>query len=197
MFAPKLPTVSASAAEAPPWSTPMICRVVSSTGMVARRKSGPTSMKRMFEVIHERLRAAMDDVLELDVGKPDTHEAASVPASARRWPHLASSGKLTAMKLYTYYRSTAAFRVRIALNIKGLAYESVSRHLRKGEHRTAEFFELNPQGLVPALDDGGRIYSQSLAIIEYLNEKYPRAATAARGCWRSGSGAFTRAGRGV
>jgi maleylacetoacetate isomerase len=84
-----------------------------------------------------------------------------------------SSGKLSVMKLYTYYRSTAAFRVRIALNIKGLAYESVSRHLRKGEHRTAQFLELNPQGLVPALEDGGRIYSQSLAIIEYLNEKYP------------------------
>jgi maleylacetoacetate isomerase len=77
------------------------------------------------------------------------------------------------MKLYTYYRSSAAYRVRIVLNIKGLAYESVSRHLRKDEHRTAEFFELNPQGLVPALEDGERIYSQSLAIIEYLDEKHP------------------------
>jgi maleylacetoacetate isomerase len=84
------------------------------------------------------------------------------------------AGKLAAMKLYGYYRSTAAFRVRIALNIKGLQYEYVSRHLRKGEHRTPEYFGLNPQGLVPALEDGGRVYSQSLAIIEYLDEKYPQ-----------------------
>lgn len=93
----------------------------------------------------------------------------ALPARTGRW-------QAAAMKLYTYYRSTAAFRVRIALNIKGLAYESVSRHLRKGEHRTAEFFELNPQGLIPALDDDGRIISQSLAIIEYLEEKYPEPA---------------------
>jgi maleylacetoacetate isomerase len=78
------------------------------------------------------------------------------------------------MKLYNYYRSTAAFRVRIALNLKDLEYEYVSRHLRKGEHRTSEFFALNPQGLVPVLEDGGRTYSQSLAIIEYLDEKYPQ-----------------------
>jgi maleylacetoacetate isomerase len=78
------------------------------------------------------------------------------------------------MKLYNYYRSTAAFRVRIALNLKHLAYEYVSRHLRKGEHRTAEYLALNPQGLVPALEDGGRVFSQSLAIIEYLEEKYPQ-----------------------
>ncbi len=78
------------------------------------------------------------------------------------------------MKLYTYYRSSAAFRVRIALNVKALAYESVSTHLRHGEHRVAEFFKLNPQGLVPALEDGGQVISQSLAIIEYLEEKYPR-----------------------
>jgi maleylacetoacetate isomerase len=78
------------------------------------------------------------------------------------------------MKLYNYYRSTAAFRVRIALNIKGLPYEYVSRHLRKGEHRTPEYFALNPQGLVPSLEDGGRVYSQSLAIIEYLDEQYPQ-----------------------
>jgi maleylacetoacetate isomerase len=94
------------------------------------------------------------------------------------------------MKLYTYYRSTAAFRVRIALNIKSLAYESISTHLRKAEHRTAEYVELNPQGLVPALDDDGRVISQSLAIIEYLEEKYPEPpllprAPAERACVRS------------
>ena len=78
------------------------------------------------------------------------------------------------MKLYNYYRSTAAFRVRIALNIKGVQYEYVSQHLRKGEHRTPQYLALNPQGLVPALEDGGRVFSQSLAIIEYLDEKYPQ-----------------------
>jgi maleylacetoacetate isomerase len=77
------------------------------------------------------------------------------------------------MKLYTYYRSTAAFRVRIVLNLKGVPYESVSLHLRKGAHKTPEFLSLNPQGLIPALDDEGVMVSQSLAIIEYLEEKYP------------------------
>ena len=78
------------------------------------------------------------------------------------------------MKLYTYYRSTAAFRARIALNIKGLQYESISKHLRNAEHRTPEFLGLNPQGLVPALEDGGQVISQSVAIVEYLDEKYPQ-----------------------
>ena len=77
------------------------------------------------------------------------------------------------MKLYTYYRSTAAFRVRIALNLKGVPYESVSMHLRKGAHKAPEYLALNPQGLIPALDDDGAVVSQSLAIIEYLEEKYP------------------------
>jgi maleylacetoacetate isomerase len=78
------------------------------------------------------------------------------------------------MKLYTYYRSTAAFRVRIALNIKGVAFESVSKHLRNAEHRTADYYKLNPQGLVPALEDGGEVIAQSIAITEYLEEKYPQ-----------------------
>lgn len=80
---------------------------------------------------------------------------------------------MPAMKLYTYYRSSAAFRVRIALNLKALAYESIPTHLRKAEHRAGEFLALNPQGLVPALEDGGAVISQSLAIFEYLEEKYP------------------------
>jgi maleylacetoacetate isomerase len=80
------------------------------------------------------------------------------------------------MKLYTYYRSTAAFRVRIALHLKGLAYESVSKHLRNAEHRMPEYLDANPQGLVPALDDGGHVISQSVAIVEYLEEKYPKPA---------------------
>ena len=79
------------------------------------------------------------------------------------------------MKLYTYFRSSAAFRVRIALNLKGLSYEPVFVHLAKGEHRKPEYASVNPQALVPTLvlDDGTRL-SQSLAIIEYLDEKYPQ-----------------------
>lgn len=77
------------------------------------------------------------------------------------------------MKLYTYFRSSAAFRVRIALNLKGLRYEPAFVHLPKGEHRKPEFGALNPQALLPALENDGNLLTQSLAIIEYLEEKYP------------------------
>ncbi len=78
------------------------------------------------------------------------------------------------MKLYTYFRSSAAFRVRIALNLKGLAYEAAFVHLPKGEHREPEYTALNPQALVPALLDDGSLLTQSLAIIEYLEETHPK-----------------------
>ena len=80
------------------------------------------------------------------------------------------------MKLYTYFRSSAAYRVRIALNLKGLPYEMVPIHLTKdgGDQRKPEFATLNPQMRVPALQlSGGDVITQSLAIIEYLDDVYP------------------------
>jgi len=80
------------------------------------------------------------------------------------------------MKLYGYFRSSAAFRVRIALNLKGLAYDQEPIHLRKNIQSSPDYLKLNPQGLVPALIDDGQILSQSLAIIEYLEETHPSPA---------------------
>src|SRR5262245_5801838 len=79
------------------------------------------------------------------------------------------------MKLYTFFRSSASYRVRIALNLKGITYEQVPIHLRRGggEQFSAAYRAINPQALVPVLEDNGRILTQSLAIIEYLDEKYP------------------------
>lgn len=76
------------------------------------------------------------------------------------------------MKLYTYFRSSAAYRVRIALNLKELPYEAIPVHLLKGggEQLQPAYRELNPTGLVPTLDDDGVMLSQSLAIIDYLEE---------------------------
>ncbi len=78
------------------------------------------------------------------------------------------------MRLYTYFRSSAAYRVRIALGLKGIACESVAVDLRPGAHRRPDYLALNPQGLVPALEDGGAAIGQSLAIIEYLEETHPQ-----------------------
>jgi len=79
------------------------------------------------------------------------------------------------MKLYTFFRSSASYRVRIALNWKGIGYEQAAIHLRRGggEQLMPAYQALNPQGLVPALEDNGRILTQSLAIIEYLEETHP------------------------
>ncbi len=77
------------------------------------------------------------------------------------------------MKLYNYFRSSAAYRVRIALNLKGLQPENVFIHLQKNEQSAAPYLDVNPQGLVPALVDGDETITQSLAIIEYLNETHP------------------------
>jgi len=78
------------------------------------------------------------------------------------------------MKLHTYFRSSAAFRVRIALNLKGLAYDTGFVHLAKGEHRTPAYGAVNPQALLPTLEDAGRQLTQSLAIMEYLEETHPQ-----------------------
>lgn len=79
------------------------------------------------------------------------------------------------LKLYDYFRSSASFRVRIALNLKGLDYQAIPIHLTNngGEQFSAEYQKINPQHLVPALQDGNHIITQSLAIIEYLQEVYP------------------------
>ena len=80
------------------------------------------------------------------------------------------------MRLYDYWRSSAAYRVRIALNWKGLTYEQVSVDLRAGAQRTPDFLEINPQGLVPVLEDDGVRLTQSLPILNYLEERYPEPA---------------------
>lgn len=77
------------------------------------------------------------------------------------------------MKLFGFFRSSAAFRVRIALNLKGLAYEDAFIHLRRGDQRQPGYLGVNPQGLVPALEIGGETLIQSQAIVEYLDETHP------------------------
>ena len=78
------------------------------------------------------------------------------------------------MKLHGYFRSSASYRVRIALNLKGLSADHLPHHLRKGEQRDPAYLAINPQGLVPTLqDDQGAILTQSLAIIEWLEEIHP------------------------
>jgi maleylacetoacetate isomerase len=77
------------------------------------------------------------------------------------------------MILHGYFRSSAAYRCRIAFNLKGLSPQTAYVHLRKGEQRAPEFLALNPQGLVPALEVDGRLLTQSLAIVEWLEETHP------------------------
>lgn len=77
------------------------------------------------------------------------------------------------MRLYSFFLSSAAFRVRIALNLKGVDYETVPVNLAQGEHREAAFLATNPQATVPVIDDDGTILWQSLAIIDYLDARFP------------------------
>ncbi|MFZ9500920.1 MAG: glutathione S-transferase N-terminal domain-containing protein, partial [Beijerinckiaceae bacterium] len=79
------------------------------------------------------------------------------------------------MKLIGYFRSGASYRVRIGLNLKGVSVEHAFRHLRKGEHKAADYLAVNPQGLVPALIlDGGETLTQSLAILDWIDETWPQ-----------------------
>ena len=78
------------------------------------------------------------------------------------------------MKLHNYFRSSASFRVRIAMELKGLPYEYLPVHLVKGEHRQEQYAAVSPSQLVPALElDDGQLLGQSMAIIEYLDETHP------------------------
>ena len=77
------------------------------------------------------------------------------------------------MRLYSFFRSSAAYRVRIALNVKGVPYETISVNLPGAAHHAPEFRALNPQATIPTLDDDGTVLWQSLAIIEYLDARYP------------------------
>ncbi|RYF37409.1 MAG: maleylacetoacetate isomerase [Comamonadaceae bacterium] len=80
------------------------------------------------------------------------------------------------MKLHNYFRSSASFRVRIALELKGLAYEYIPVHIARGEHKQEPFTSLSADGLVPLLEVDGQRLTQSMAIIEYLDEQHPAPA---------------------
>lgn len=88
---------------------------------------------------------------------------------------------MTALTLYDYWRSSAAYRVRIALNVKELPYQSVPINLLKGEQQGEQYKALNPQGAVPMLVAGDQRITQSLAIIEYLEETHPMPALLPKG----------------
>ncbi|MFN6982042.1 MAG: maleylacetoacetate isomerase [Brevundimonas sp.] len=85
------------------------------------------------------------------------------------------------MILHGYWRSGASYRVRIALNLKGVAYETAAHDLRKGEQKAADYLALNSQGMVPALQDGDQVVTQSPAILEWLEEVYPEPALLPKG----------------
>ena len=85
------------------------------------------------------------------------------------------------MILHGYWRSGASYRVRIALNLKGITYDNAAHDLRKGEQKTADYVALNPQGMVPALQHGDLVLTQSPAILEWLEETHPEPALLPKG----------------
>ncbi|MFY8328999.1 maleylacetoacetate isomerase [Pseudoalteromonas sp. ZZD1] len=88
------------------------------------------------------------------------------------------------MKLYTYFRSSAAYRVRIALNLKEIEHELVAVNLLKSEQQSAEYLDKNPQGLLPALETDQGVLAQSMAILEYLEETYPQTPLLLGDAWQ-------------
>jgi maleylacetoacetate isomerase len=89
------------------------------------------------------------------------------------------------MKLYDYFRSTACYRVRLALSLKNIVYEKIEIHLinNNGEQHSPKYQHINPQGLVPSLDINGKILTQSLAIIDYLEELFPETPLLPQDPW--------------
>ncbi len=85
------------------------------------------------------------------------------------------------MILHGYWRSGASYRVRIALNLKGITYDNAAHDLRKGEQKAADYLALNPQGMVPALQHGDLVLTQSPAILEWLEETHPEPALLPKG----------------
>ncbi len=89
------------------------------------------------------------------------------------------------MRLHGYFRSSSSYRVRIALNLKGLSAEHVFYHLRKGEQRSPAYLAKNPQGLLPSFElEDGRLLTQSLAIVEWLDETYPNPPLLPKDTWQ-------------
>ncbi|NNG43167.1 maleylacetoacetate isomerase [Pseudoalteromonas sp. NEC-BIFX-2020_002] len=88
------------------------------------------------------------------------------------------------MKLYTYFRSSAAYRVRIALNLKNISHELVTVNLLKSEQQGAEYLDKNPQGLLPALETDEGVLAQSMAILEYLEETHPQTPLLFGNAWQ-------------
>ncbi len=108
---------------------------------------------------------------------PPQRVVGKAPSFCARTAKLSSGeakGYTGGMKLYSYFRSGAAYRARIALNLKGVPYDIISVHLRRGEHLSQDYKAINPQARIPALElDDGMVIAQSPAILEYLEEKYP------------------------
>ncbi len=88
------------------------------------------------------------------------------------------------MKLYTYFRSSAAYRVRIALNLKNIDHQLVPVNLLKSEQQSTDYLQKNPQGLLPALETEDGVLGQSLAILEYLEEQYPETPLLQGNAWQ-------------